>query len=87
MKFSFSDSKVSVRFEKKNNATMVILSQFGIFVDDKNKLQIRYECSSGWTLWLVNLKAFIEHGILLNETEINLQESDLSGYEFANMQL
>jgi uncharacterized protein YndB with AHSA1/START domain len=85
IEISFSNSKVSVRLEKKNNVTMVILSQFDIPVDDKSKLQIHYGCSNGWTFWLANLKAFVEHGILLNETEISLQESELSGYEFVNM--
>ncbi|WP_106794390.1 SRPBCC domain-containing protein [Aquimarina sp. Aq78] len=85
IEISFSNSKVSVKLEKKNNATMVILSQFDIPVDDKSKLQIHYGCSNGWTFWLANLKAFVEHGILLNETEISLQENELSGYEFVNM--
>jgi uncharacterized protein YndB with AHSA1/START domain len=85
IEISFSNSKVSVRLEKKNNATMVILSQFDIPIDDKSKLQIHYGCSNGWTFWLANLKAFAEHGILLNETEISLQENEFSGYEFVNM--
>lgn len=85
IELSFSNSRVSVLLEKKNEVTIVTLTQFEIPEDDKSKLQIHYGCSNGWTFWLANLKAFVEHGILLNETEINLQENELSGYEFVNM--
>ncbi|KZS40280.1 hypothetical protein AWE51_04815 [Aquimarina aggregata] len=85
LEISFESSKVSVSLEEKNNITIVTLKQFSIPEDDKSKLQIHYGCSNGWTFWLTNLKAFIEHGILLNEVEINLKENDLAGYEFVNM--
>jgi len=48
-------------------------------------LEIHYGCSNGWTFWLANLKAYLEHGILLNETEIDLRGEELAGYEFVNM--
>ncbi len=85
IEISFDSSKVSVSLEKKNNVTIVILTQFDIPVDEESKLRVYYGCSNGWTFWLANLKAFVEHGILLNETEINLRENELAGYEFVNM--
>ena len=30
---------------------------------------------NGWTFRLTNLKAYLEHGVLLNETEIDLREN------------
>lgn len=83
--FSFEESKVSVHLEEKNNVIIVTLKQFEIPEDDESKLKIHFGCSNGWTFWLTNLKAFVEHGILLNETEIHLKENDLAGYVFVNM--
>lgn len=85
LEFTFEGSKVSISLEEKNNVVIVSLKQFEIPEDDESKLRIHFGCSNGWTFWLTNLKAFIEHGILLNETEINLKENELSGYVFVNM--
>ncbi len=85
IEISFESSKVSVRLEKKNNITIVVLTQFDIPVDEESKLRVHFGCSNGWTFWLTNLKAFAEHGILLNETEIDLRNNELSGYQFVNM--
>jgi len=76
---------VSVHLEEKNHAVIVSLKQFNIPEDDESKLKIHFGCSNGWTFWLTNLKAYIEHGILLNETTINLKDNELAGYTFVNM--
>ncbi len=76
---------VSVSFENHNNVVIVTLKQFEIPEDDESKLKIHFGCSNGWTFWLTNLKAYLEHGILLNETEIDLKGNELSGYLFVNM--
>lgn len=85
IEFSFEGSKVSIKLEKKHHNVIVILTQFEIPEDDESKMRIHFGCSNGWTFWLTNLKAYLEYGILLNETEINLQENQLSGYVFVNM--
>ncbi|GAA4270901.1 SRPBCC domain-containing protein [Aquimarina gracilis] len=85
LEITFETSKVSVQLKQKNNVTIVILTQYEIPVNEESKLRVHFGCSNGWTFWLTNLKAFLEHGILLNETEINLQENELAGYEFVNM--
>lgn len=86
LRFSFAgEGIVTVTFEQKNAAVLVSLTQSNIPLDEKSKLEIFYGCSNGWTFWLTNLKAYLEHGILLNETEIDLKGFDLAGYEFVNM--
>jgi hypothetical protein len=85
IEFYFSNSKVSVQLEEKHDIVIVTLKQFEIPEDDASKLQIHFGCSNGWTFWLTNLKAYVEHGILLNETEIDLSDHELSGYVFVNM--
>ncbi len=84
--FSFAgDCKVMVTLKPKNNSVLVTLTQFDIPVDDKSKLEIYTGCSNGWTFWLTNLKAFLEHNILLNETKINLSNEPLAGFQFVNI--
>ncbi|NND14786.1 MAG: SRPBCC domain-containing protein [Eudoraea sp.] len=78
-------SKVSVHIEPNGDTVLLTLKQFEIPTDDKNKLNIHHGCSNGWTFWLANLKAYLEHGILLNETEFDLTQIPLAGYEFVNM--
>ncbi|TMU50609.1 SRPBCC family protein [Flagellimonas algicola] len=85
MEISFADSKVSVTLEQHETAVLVSLKQHQIPTDETSKLNIHHGCSNGWTFWLANLKAYLEHGILLNETEFDLRNIPLSGYEFVNM--
>lgn len=41
--------------------------------------------SNGWTFWLNNLKPYLEHAVLLNEIEIDLQENELAEKTFVNL--
>jgi len=41
-------------------------------------------CSQGWSFWMVNLKAWLEHGILLNEKEAIEQELGIDSAEIVN---
>jgi len=86
IQFSFAGAGVvTVKLEQKEDSVLLSLTQSNIPLDEKSKLEIFYGCSNGWTFWLANLKAYLEHGILLNETEIDLRGFDLAGYEFVNM--
>ncbi len=86
VKFTFAgENDLLVSFKQKDTAVLLTLTQSNIPQDEKSKLEIFYGCSNGWTFWLANLKAYIEHGILLNETDIDLRGIDLAGYEFVNM--
>ena len=86
IRFSFAGScEVEVKLEQRETAILLSLKQSKIPQDEKSKLEIIYGCSNGWTFWLANLKAYLEHGILLNETEIDLRAFELAGYEFVNM--
>jgi len=76
---------VSVSLEDRNGVVIVSLKQFNIPEDDQSKLKIHFGCSNGWTFWLTNLKAYVEHGILLNETKIDLKNNHLAGWVFVNM--
>lgn len=85
--FSFAHDicKVSVLLEKKKDAVLVTLKQFDMPTDEKTKMDVYTGCSCGWTFWLANLKAYLEHGILLNETEFDLTNIPQVGHIFVNM--
>lgn len=82
----FADpSKVSVTLEDKGTAVLLTLKQYDIPTDEESMLNIHHGCSNGWTFWLANLKAYLEYGILLNETEFDLRDIPLAGFQFVNM--
>lgn len=84
--FSFAgDCQVVVSLVQKGDLVLVSLTQQHIPADEKNKYQVFYGCSNGWAFWLTNLKAYLEHGILLNATDIAIATDNLDCYEFINM--
>lgn len=86
LEISFADNcKVSIHLEDKGTAVLLSLKQYGIPTDEESKLNIHYGCSNGWTFWLVNLKAYLEHGLLLHETEFDLRNIPLAGFEYVNI--
>ena len=86
IEFSFAEvSKVSISLEKKEEAILLTLKQYEIPTDEKSKMNIYNGCSNGWTFWLANLKAYLEYGILLNETEFDLTKEPMAGHVFVNM--
>lgn len=86
LEFSFAGNcKVSVSLEVENKAVLLSLKQYDIPTDDEHKLNIHYGCSNGWTFWLANLKAYLEHGIVLNETEMDLRNIPHAGFDFVNI--
>lgn len=64
--FDFAQSKVLIELIEEGSQTICSLSQYDIPTDEKSKMDIYYGCGCGWTFWLTNLKAYVEHGILLN---------------------
>lgn len=83
--FTFADGLVSISLKEEKERVLVILEQSSIPTDDKSKMEIYNGCSNGWAFWLTNLKAYVEHGILLNETEIDLRNIEMSNFQFVNM--
>lgn len=86
VEFTFAGkSKVLIELFQAEGAVLVQLKQHNIPTDEESKLHIHVGCSNGWTFWLANLKAYLEHGILLHETDFDLREIPLSAFEFVNM--
>ncbi len=87
LEFTFGDDvcKVSVLLEEKEDAVLLTLKQYDMPTDEDTKMDIYNGCSCGWTFWLTNLKAYLEHNILLNETEFDLTGVPQAGHVFVNM--
>ena len=84
IQFEFESSIVDVTIEPFiDGRTLVSLLQSEIPDDDATRLRVYCGCSSGWTFWLTNLKAYLEHGVLLNERGKNMQ-NHFDGYELVN---
>ena len=86
LEFTFAGkSRVSVQLIPEGELVLVVLKQYHIPTDEESKLHIHVGCSNGWTFWLANLKAWLEHGILLHEREVDLRNVPLSAFQFVNM--
>jgi len=85
--FTFGNDacKVSVHLEKAEGRTLLTLRQYDMATDEETKMNLYNGCSCGWTFWLTNLKAYLEHGILLNERDVDLTGIPQAGHIFANM--
>ena len=72
LSFSFGPAgRVDIEFTANGpDRTEVAITQSEIPTDEKSKKSYFYGCSLGWSFWLVNLKAYLEHGILLDERDV-----------------
>lgn len=71
LQFTFAgDCLVDVKLSEKEGATLVELSQKDIPTDELSKKEIRLDCQTGWSFYLVNLKSVCEGGLdLRNKNE------------------
>jgi uncharacterized protein YndB with AHSA1/START domain len=67
--FTFAGCKCEIRITKDKRGALVTLRQYAIPTDEKNKVGTHMSCSLGWSFYLANLKAFLEHGVDLRETD------------------
>ncbi|MFD0964213.1 SRPBCC family protein [Pseudofulvibacter geojedonensis] len=83
--FSFAgDAQVNIQLTQKEDHTLLELTQSNIPTDDTNKFKLYCGCSNGWTFWIANLKAYLEHGILLHETDLGYLNGQLDCHEYIN---
>jgi len=79
-KFTFGPvATCAVSIAEENGATLVKLVQEKIPTDEKSKVMWNVNCQTGWTYFLLNLKAYLEHGIDLRDKDTRRLE-DCSEY-------
>ena len=66
---------VYIKLKSTDKGIEVLLVQDGIPVDERSKHDIFVGCSTGWTFWLANLKAWLEHGITLHEKGLKQEDT------------
>jgi len=81
---TFADSVVTIKLSRDRDMTLCSLTQHHIPEDDKSKMRTYWGCGTGWTFWMTNLKAYLEHNILLHEVE-KVEVEQHTGMEFVNM--
>ena len=69
LSFTFAGCKCDIKIKKDKRGALVILRQYGIPTDENNKVWTHMGCSLGWSFYLANLKAYLEHGIDLRERD------------------
>ena len=85
LEFSFAgECTCIVTVNKKDGDTLLTLEQIDIPLDEESRRNIHLGCSQGWAFWMVNLKSWIEHGILLNDGESKHATKDYAFCELIN---
>jgi hypothetical protein len=64
---------VKVTLEKHDPGCLVTLHQYNIPETDEDKSYWDFGCKTGWNFYLTNLKAFMDHGVDLSNTDIHLK--------------
>ena len=67
---------VEVSLKEFDEFTEVTLIQDDIPTDDKSKMELYVGCNTGWTFWLTNLKAYLEHGITLHAKGLKQKDTN-----------
>lgn len=74
--FTFGQGgNVSINLKTVTKGTEVLLTQDDIPADDQGKMSFYVGCSTGWTFWLTNLKAWMEYNITLNAKGLSQGET------------
>ncbi len=74
LQFTFAGNcLVEVKLSQQNDMVILELKQSSIPTDEKSKRGIRLGCDSGWSFFLLNLKAVYEHGVDLRNKNPELK--------------
>jgi uncharacterized protein YndB with AHSA1/START domain len=85
LEFSFAgECTCIVTVMERDGENLLTLEQKDIPLDEESKRGIHVGCGQGWAFWMVNLKAWLEHGILLNDGESKHKSKDYSFCELIN---
>ena len=74
---------VDIELKEEKGKTLCTLTQKEVPVDEESKMFKFYGCGTGWTFFMANLKAFLEHGISLIDKEEGLYGKH-DGMEYVN---
>lgn len=76
LSFTFGHGgQVHLQLRENARGTELELTQNEIPTDEQAKMNYYVGCSTGWTFWLTNLKAWLEYGITLHATGLSPAET------------
>ncbi len=85
LEFQFAgEGTVIVDVEVVASDTLLRLEQVDIPLDEESKRNIYMGCSQGWSFWMVNLKSWLEHDVLLHDMESHHKNKDYGFCELIN---
>ncbi len=61
--FGTKGEEVEVKFRKDGRGSICELHQYNMPTSPKSKWEMHRGCLQGWTFFLANLKAYLEHGV------------------------
>ena len=67
--FGPNGEQVKVKFKKVKGGTVCEIHQFNMKTGPRDKVYWHMGCKNGWTFFLANLKAYLEHGIDLRSRD------------------
>ncbi len=75
MIFTFGEGmEVEIKISKEEDLSVLSLRQYNIPIDDTSKYNFYLGCSRAWATWIMNLKSWLEHEILLHDTNLGKRE-------------
>jgi uncharacterized protein YndB with AHSA1/START domain len=76
LSFTFGKGgNVHIKLKQALKGTEVVLIQDQIPTDEKSKKELFVGCATGWTFWMTNLKAWLEHDITLHAIGLRQEET------------
>lgn len=73
--------EVRVELSEEKEFTVLSLTQYNIPTGEESRMNFHVGCRQAWSTWLLNLKSWLEHGILLHDKELG-ERKDL--FDFVN---
>ena len=73
-----SPVRLAVTLTPDRGGTICQLHQYGMDADDSTRFTLFAGCKSGWTFYLTNLKAYLEHGIDLRAAPAHRRDGHLN---------
>ncbi len=73
--------EVRVTLHKEGDFTVLTLTQYNIPTGEESRMNFHVGCRQAWSTWMLNLKSWLEHGILLHDKELG-ERKDL--FDFVN---
>lgn len=62
--------EVKVELSSEDNYTVLSLTQYNIPTGEESRMNFHVGCRQAWSTWMLNLKSWLEHGILLHDKEL-----------------